>query len=74
MTMLAWEAQSVVALRLAKLARGGKAASRESQLMVAEKVKAAAETMYDVAKGGDARSIVRRYRRKVNANRKRLTS
>ena len=73
MTMLAWEAQTVVGLRLAKIALGGAAAERESKLMVAEKVKAAMETMGHVATGGTARSVVRHYRRKVRANRARLT-
>jgi hypothetical protein len=41
--MLALESNRVIGLRLAKLMRGGKAARREAERMVSEKMQAAAE-------------------------------
>ncbi|WP_018262860.1 hypothetical protein [Methylobacterium sp. WSM2598] len=72
MTMLGLEAQTVIGLRLAKMALGGPAAAAEAQLMVAEKVAAAGEAAVQAATGGSPRKIVRGYRRKVRANTRRL--
>jgi len=77
--MLAMEAQQVIALRLMKLAAGGKAAKPEARRMVAEKV-AAAQTAAGLmtaaalrgAPDGGADAVVRMLRRRVRANRKRL--
>jgi len=77
---LGLEAQAVVGLRLAKLAAGDAAAAAEAQRMVSEKVLAAAEaqarTMSDIL-AGQARHAPKRnlalYRRKVRANRRRLS-
>ncbi len=77
---LAFEAQQVIALRLMTLAMGGPAACREAQDMVTEKVDAwgnaagllAAASLRGAADGG-ASDVVRMLRRKVRANRKRLT-
>lgn len=71
--LLAWEAQQVIALRLAKIALGGAAARREQRLMAAEKLAALQETALEVATGATARSIVKGYRQKVRRNRRRLT-
>jgi hypothetical protein len=65
---LGMEAQTVVALRLAKLSLGGAAAQIEAQRMVTEKVEAAAEAAMTLAAGGTAERVVRDYRRKGRAN------
>jgi hypothetical protein len=76
---LAAEIPAVIALRLAKLSLGGPAAATEAALMVNEKLHAAATAglMAAAAFGrgqadGDAAAILRLYRRKVAANRRRL--
>ena len=70
---LGLEAQTVVALRLAKLSLGGTAAQVEAQRMVTEKVEAAAEAAMTLASGGTPERVVRDYRRKVQANARRLS-
>jgi hypothetical protein len=70
---LGLEAQTVVALRLAKLSLGGAAAQVEAQRMVTEKLEAAAEAAMTLATGGTAERVVRDYRRKVRANARRLS-
>jgi hypothetical protein len=73
------EAQGVIALRMMKFAAGGPAAAVEAELMVAEKLRAAAETQTQLltsvltGKGhlAPARALAG-YRRKVRANRRRL--
>lgn len=77
---LGLEAQTVVGLRLAKLATGDAAAAAEAQRMVAEKMLAAAEAQVRAmgdAFAGQGRQTPKRtlalYRRKVRANRKRLS-
>jgi hypothetical protein len=72
-SMLALESQQVIGLRLLKLTLGGAAASREANRMVAEKVTAFGEAAAKVATGGTTRSVVKGYRTKVRANRRRLT-
>ena len=73
------EAQQVVALRLAKLARGGASATGEANRMVSEKMAAAVEAQQAAATAlltGNAAQIPARtvalYRRKMRANRRRL--
>ena len=73
------EAQQVIALRLAKLAQGGPAASDEARLMVDEKVSTTWRVQQEAAlsvmtgRGADApaRALIA-YRRKMQANRRRL--
>lgn len=74
------EANSVIALRLMKLAGGGPSAAAEVQLMVSEKIQAALEVQGKLAAGvltgaaahvGPTRAVAH-YRRKVRANRRRL--
>ena len=78
--MLAIETQQVIALRLAKIALGGPDVQRETELMVSEKVSAMVEggqMMMQAAISGDTGGsdrVVRLYRRKVRANRKRLSA
>ena len=74
-----FEAQQVIALRLAKLALGGPAATTEMNRMVSEKMTAAVEAQSAAAAAvltGDAAKISSRtvalYRRKMRANRNRL--
>ena len=71
--MLIFESQQVIALRLAKLALGGPAAMSEANRMVSEKGFAFAEAAAHMALGGSTEAAVRKVRRTVRANRKRLT-
>ncbi|RVU21077.1 hypothetical protein [Methylobacterium oryzihabitans] len=71
-TQLAFEAQTVIAMRLAKLSLGGPAAGVEAQRMVSEKVMAAMEAAATLATGGSASTVVKDYRRHVRANARRL--
>ena len=70
--MLASESQRVIALRLMKLAGGGRAAEREARRMVLEKVEAATDAATALAFGASPADIVRDYRRRVSANVRRL--
>ncbi|WP_420480736.1 hypothetical protein [Bradyrhizobium japonicum] len=72
--MLGLESNRVIGLRIAKLMRGGKAAQREAQRMVSEKVLAAAKAGTSLMAGASGNKIVEQYRRKVAANAKRLSS
>lgn len=74
------EANSVVALRMMKMANGGAGAATEARLMVSEKIQAAIEVQSQLAIGvmtgaaahiGPAKAVAL-YRRKVRANRRRL--
>jgi hypothetical protein len=71
-TLLGLETQRVVSLRLACLAAGGATAEAEAQLMVLEKGTAFVEAATTLALGGSAGKVIRRYRRHVRANERRL--
>ena len=78
--MLAWEAQQVVALRLAKFAQGGPDAPHEALLMVTEKLQAMQEGSALLMRGalkGDKHlntpEVLQLYRKKVRANCRRLS-
>jgi hypothetical protein len=71
--MLAVESNRVIGLRTMKLMRGGKSAQREAELMVREKIDAAFDATARLLAGASGDAIVRRYRRRVAANAKRLT-
>ena len=71
-TLLAFESQRVVGLRLACLAAGGVAAEAEAQRMVVEKGAAFVEAATTLAFGGSANTVIRRYRTHVRANERRL--
>lgn len=73
MFMLGVEAQQVVWLRAMRIAAGGKAGEREAIRMVAEKATAAGEAALSLAAGQSMEGVVRGYRRKVRANRRRLS-
>ena len=74
------ESSQVVALRMMKLAGGGAGAAAEAQRMVAEKVSAAMAAQTENALGAmsgaphaGAAKAMAHYRRRVRANRRRLT-
>jgi hypothetical protein len=70
--MLALEANQVIGLRIWKLMAGGKRARREAELMVGEKIDEAFRAGASLMAGASGEDIVRRYRRRVAANAKRL--
>jgi hypothetical protein len=75
---LGMDASMVVGLRMAKLAAGGASAQREANLMVAEKLRAAIELQAELMKApstplGSTQKTLKHYRRKVAANRRRLS-
>jgi len=77
---LALESQAVIGLRTLKLAGGGAAAMAEAQLMVDEKVEAGLALQVKALTGGlgatapdAAARTMAHYRRKVRANRRRLS-
>ena len=72
LAMLGVEAQMVIGQRMAMFMLGGPKARKEAQLMVPEKVKAAGEAAVTLANGGSPHKVVRTYRRKVQANHRRL--
>ena len=73
LTMLAIESQQVIRLRTIKLARGGKRAHKEARLMVVEKVAAALQESGRLFMGARPSSVVKRVRKKVRANARRLS-
>jgi hypothetical protein len=70
---LGYEMQTVMALRMLKLARGGKAAEREARRMVTEKGVAFAEAAATLGLGGSMNKVVRRVRSRVSRNQRRLS-
>ena len=70
--MLAVESNHVVGLRIMKLMRGGRGARREAELMISEKINAAAKAGASLIAGASGDEIVRQYRKRVAANAKRL--
>jgi hypothetical protein len=73
LTMLAAESQQVICLRIIKIAAGGKRAHKEARLMVTEKLAAGFHEGWRVVTGASAQSVVKRYRKKVKANARRLS-
>lgn len=71
-TMLAPEANGVIGLRLIKIAQGGVDAGQEINLMVQEKLDAAAEALTTVVGGGSVETVLAAYRRRVALNARRL--
>jgi hypothetical protein len=72
-TMLALEANGVIGLRLIKIAQGGVDAGHEINLMVQEKVDAAAGALTTVVGGGSVETVLAGYRRRVALNARRLS-
>jgi hypothetical protein len=76
---LGMEASAVIGLRVARMAMGGAGASDEARLMLSEKMDSALELQAAMMTGqlganplAGSRKVLRHYRRKVKANRKRL--
>lgn len=74
------EASMVIGMRMAKVAAGGPAAAKEADLMVSEKLHAAWELQtqlltapFGMTPLGATRKTLSHYRRKVGANRRRLS-
>lgn len=80
-TVLSLEAQTVIALRLMRLASGGALAQSESARMISEKMLALGEAQaaagLAVAKGGKGHQVTKKvmgvYKKRVRKNRRRLT-
>jgi hypothetical protein len=72
-TMLSIEAQRVVALRMMKLAMGGKRARAEANRMVTEKVFASMTAAATLMGGGSGDAVVAQVRRRVRSNSRRLS-
>ena len=70
-TMLAVEAQSVIAMRLTSAALG-RGSHAENTRMVTEKAAAFVEAATALAAGGSAQDVVHGYRKHVRANARRL--
>jgi hypothetical protein len=75
---LGMDASMVIGLRMAKLAAGGASAQSEAQLMIAEKLRAAIELQGELMKApltplGGTQKTLKHYRRKVAANKRRLS-
>lgn len=71
--ILAGESQQVIWLRTMKLAAGGVQAERETYRMVSEKLLAGGFETGRLMFGASSDSVVKRYRNKVRANRRRLS-
>jgi hypothetical protein len=71
--MLALESQQVILLRMARLAGGGATAGAEMQLMTGEKLLAATEETSRLLLGALKDSVIKRYRKRVRANVRRLS-
>lgn len=72
---------SVIALRLIRIAAGGRAGRKEARLMVSEKIAALAHVQFSLASGAYgytpksmAQGTAEHYARTVRSNRKRLCS
>ncbi len=70
-SLLVLEAQSVIGMRLSQIALG-QGTPAEAQLMVTEKMLAFVDAATTVAAGGSAHKVVRGYRKRVQANARRL--
>lgn len=77
---LGMESSAVIGLRLMKIAAGGPAAQAEASLMVSEKIESAMAMQVRAMTGGlgvtpadAAAHTLKHYRRKVRANRRRLS-
>ena len=70
---LSADAQSVIALRMMRLVKGGKIGEREARCMLAEKGVAFAEAAATLASVGSLNKVVRRVRSRVSQNRRRLS-
>jgi hypothetical protein len=72
-TMLAFESQRVIALRMLTLASGGARARTEASRMTTEKVAASVAAAATMMTGGSPGAVMSQVRRKVRANSRRLS-
>lgn len=72
MALLAIESNQVIALRCAKLARGGASAGPEFTRMVTEKMLEGAAAAQTLMTGGSHEKVIAAYRKRVKANARRL--
>ncbi len=70
--MMAIEAQTVVGLRMMKLAQGGAGAQTEAVRMIDEKIHAGQRAILQTMSGRSPASVLKGVHQKVRANRKRL--
>jgi len=70
--ILAIESNGVIALRLLKIAGGGREARDEADLMVSEKIDALFEAGGSLCGAASAAMVISRYREHVAANAERL--
>jgi len=78
---LGWEAQSVIMLRMMKLAMGGAPGRAEAHRMAQEKIAAAAEAVTAAASAAAsagshstaARKVLQVYKKRVRSNKRRLS-
>jgi hypothetical protein len=71
--MLAAETSRVIVLRTMKLAAGGPRARAEATRMVSEKISEGFGAGVTLAMGGSQAKVIRRYRKRVAANARRLS-
>lgn len=71
--MLSFEAQSVIALRMMRLAMGGSEAHAEASRMVTEKIAASMIAAATLATGGTGHAVMTQMRRRVRSNSRRLS-
>jgi len=72
-TMLSFESQHVIGLRLIKLAGGGKNAQTEANRMVTEKFSASMAAVVTLMCGGSGETVLAEVRKKVRSNSRRLS-
>ena len=70
---MAKAAQNVIALRMMKLAMGGKHAQAEASRMVTEKIAETMAVAVTLMSGGSGHAVVAQVRRRVRSNSRRLS-
>jgi hypothetical protein len=70
--VIAYKSPMVIGKRLLKFAKGGRGTPTEAARMVTEKLELAAVSVSSLASGGSWAGIVKKYRKKVEANARRL--
>ena len=72
-TMLSFEAQRVISLRVMKFAGGGAQAQTEANLMMTEKISEAMAVTATLLRGGTGQAVIAQVRRRVRSNSRRLS-
>jgi hypothetical protein len=70
--VIAYKAPIVISKRLLKFAKGGRSAPIEATRMVTEKIELAAISATSLINGRSFGSVVKKYRKKVEVNARRL--